>query len=316
MVKTNPSQEDTSVWRDWIFGDFHAETHDFIEHAITRAPKEIGCAFAASFLVSPMVSIIDKCMVQEISGGGGFMKAIVEASKEMVFKPKKFFGGLSFRLTAAVYFGTYAVANLSELGLDYYKIKKDDERKPIKVAASSLANVSLLAWRDSVFAREFGSGPKKPTPMRTIGLFAVRDTATMYATFSMAPAAAKYLEEEYEVERNVAELSSALTIPMTMQVITAPIHIHAMDYYNKPTASLAERMSTIKHEFNTIAFARSLRILPAFGIGSFSNNKFRELFIRQPNEELLLTRRVTRYIEGTRARSSGSVISTSPSSKP
>ena len=90
-------------------------------------------------------------------------------------------------MTFAVYFGTYAVANLSEMLLDASQVTNDDERKTYKVSAASVANVSLLMWRDAVFAREFGGGKPKPsTPLRTLGLFGVRDTATMYATFYMA----------------------------------------------------------------------------------------------------------------------------------
>ena len=212
--------------------------------------------------------------------------------------PKTFFGGLSFRLTFAVYFGTYAVANLSEMLLDASQVTNDDERKTYKVSAASVANVSLLMWRDAVFAREFGGGKPKPsTPLRTLGLFGVRDTATMYATFYMAPNAAEELIKKHGVERNTAELGCALAIPMITQIITAPVHIHAMDYYNNQKATTAQRLDAIKAEFGSVSFARSLRILPAFGIGSFSNNKFRELFIRQKDEEKLLGRRVTRFIE-------------------
>ena len=213
-------------------------------------------------------------------------------------QPKTFFGGLSFRLTFAVYFGTYAVANMAELLLDASKVEDDTERKTYKVSAASVANVSLLMWRDAVFAREFGGGKPKPsTPLRTLGLFGVRDTATMYATFYAAPNAAEELIKNHGVERNTAELGCALAIPMVTQIITAPVHIHAMDYYNNPTATGAQRMAALKNEFGSVSFARSLRILPAFGIGSFSNNKFRELFIRQTDEEKLLGRRVTRFIE-------------------
>jgi hypothetical protein len=75
-------------------------------------------------------------------------------------------------------------------------------------------------------------------------------------------------------------------------------------------------MSQIKKELGKVCFARGLRILPAFGIGSYSNNKFRELTIRQPNEELLLTRRITRKLTQLNDRLKGkatqSVQATSP----
>ena len=281
------------------FADAAYDTHQFLEGPYMRVPKELGCAFTASALVSPIVSIMDKAMVQPITGLGAFFGSMGVACKEMVYTPKKFFGGLSFRLTLIVYFGTYAVANVSEAAMDYYNIREEEKRKQIKVSAASAANISLLAWRDSVFAREFSGGaapavPKK-TPLRTISLFATRDFFTMAATFYAAPKAAKWLIKEHDVNREVAELSMALAIPVATQVLTAPLHIHAMDDYHRPVAT--DRMAQIQKEFSKIAFARGLRILPAFGIGSYSNNKFRELTIRQPNEDLLLTRKVTKLIQ-------------------
>eukprot|EP00977_Amphora_coffeiformis_P002953 scaffold568_cov160-Amphora_coffeaeformis.AAC.10 len=295
--------QEVESWRYWMFGDVSPTTHQFVENAIRRAPKEVACAAAASSLVSPLVSIIDKCIVQDISGTSQFLRAVGVATADMVKNPRVFFGGLSFRFTWFVYFGTFATANLSELGMDVYRIRRDEQRKQVKVAASGVANIGLLAWRDSVFAREFGSG-KAPasTPFRTIGLFAFRDMATMYATFYTAPQIARYIRREYGVERNTAELSCALGIPALAQILTAPLHIHAMDYYNVRSATLSERWATIRREFGTVSFARGVRILPAFGIGSFSNNKFREFFIRQANENLLLSRRVTVALETVRRR--------------
>lgn len=295
--------QNVESWRYWMFGDVSSQTHHFVEKAMERAPKEVACAFAASCLVSPIVSIIDKCIVQDISGTSQFLKAVGVATKDMFHQPKPFFGGLSFRFTWFVYFGTFATANLTELALDANRIRRDEQRKKAKVATSGVANISLLAWRDSVFAREFGSG-KAPasTPFRTIGLFAVRDMATMYATFYLAPQIAKHVRREYGIERNTAELTCALGIPALMQIVTAPLHIHAMDYYNVRSASWTQRWTTMQKEFGTVSFARSVRILPAFGIGSFSNNKFREFFIRQENEDLLLSRRVTVLLEDGRRR--------------
>jgi len=118
------------------------------------------------------------------------------------------------------------------------------------------------------------------------------------------PRAAEYLQDEYDVGRNSAELTAALGIPVVAQFLTAPLHIHAMDYYAKPVATSAERWGTIRAEFGTVAFARGFRILPAFGIGSFSNNRFREYMIRHDYDPepdpTTLTRRLTTAIIGER----------------
>ncbi|KAL7568360.1 hypothetical protein ACA910_018490 [Epithemia clementina (nom. ined.)] len=302
---------------------------------LDRAPKEIACALTASFLVSPLVSIIDKCIVQDISGAPKFFQAMRLATQEMIVTPHVFLNSLAFRFTFGVYFGTYAVANLSEAVLEaaaetrqrqqrnncgqdlqetFQKVTRStsataqqdaEERQSIKVVAASAANIALLAWRDSVFARHFNSGRGAGTttttttttgpPLRTLGLFAARDAATMYATFSLAPKAAAHLHQEHGMERNMACLSMALLLPVTMQIVTAPLHIHAMDYYQRRqqhliivgksnTVSSSQSSSpspwqVIRREFGTVAMARGLRILPAFGIGSFSNTKLREWFI-------------------------------------
>ena len=113
-MATSPApqgNDESASYRWWMFGDSSSQSHHFMETAFERAPKEIMCAAAASLLVSPMVSMIDKSIVQDVSGNQTLMGALKESSKEMIFKPRQFFGGLSFRLTAIVYFGTYAVVS-------------------------------------------------------------------------------------------------------------------------------------------------------------------------------------------------------------
>jgi hypothetical protein len=286
------------------FADSRADSHHFIESPWIRAPKEIACALAASLLVSPLVSIIDKCLVQEIAGIRPMMTSIKAGGVEMMRNPRAFVGALSFRLTVVVYFGTYAVANLSELGLDEYRVAKEEKRKQIKVSCAATANIGLLAWRDMIFAREFSGnkGPPRKAPKTMIAMFALRDFGTMTATFYGAPKAAEYLIKEQDVNKEVAELSMALLIPVISQYVTAPLHIHAMDIYARPVATAAERVRKVVEEYNKISFARALRILPAFGIGSYSNNKMRETFIRQPDLSMYWTRRMTRLVtRATRA---------------
>ena len=83
MASHSQQENKTAVWaRDWDFGDARFDTHTFVEAATKRAPKEIACAFAASFLVSPMVSIIDKSIVQAESMG--LMNAMSLQAREMI----------------------------------------------------------------------------------------------------------------------------------------------------------------------------------------------------------------------------------------
>ena len=114
--------------------------------------------------------------------------------------------------------------------------------------------------------------------------------------FGLAPKVCEWLTEEQGWDHHKAEVTSSFAIPVFAQFLTAPLHIYALDYYSNQTATTAERIVTIKKEMGKVCFARGLRILPAFGIGAYSNNKFREWFIRQPDEELLLSRQLTRRV--------------------
>ncbi len=143
----------------------------------------VQAASVASVLVSPLVSIVDKAMVKELTGFKPFVASLHEATMKMFTDPRAFITGLPFRLTCAVYLGTYTAANLSHVYSDLKGVENLQERRTMKVACATLANVSLLAWRDSVFARHFSSGPKRAVPWLTVGLFCVRDSATMAATF-------------------------------------------------------------------------------------------------------------------------------------
>eukprot|EP00808_Paulinella_micropora_P006188 g37815.t1 len=248
-----------------------------------RLFKEVGSAWTASVLVSPLVTIIDKSIVKDIEGLASLSRAMASAFTKMIFQPKAFFGGAPFLYTCGVYFGTYTAANCTEMMVDYFRVAETEKRKTTKVAFATAANVSLLAWRDAQFAKMFVDGPKKPAvPKISYGLFMVRDAATMMATFYGAPTMAKYLQVNHDWSKDTAELSMALSIPIVTQFATAPIHTYAFDKVSRPGAlGFTERLTKIFEEMPKVCFARGLRILPAFGIGSYTNNKLREYFIKR-----------------------------------
>ena len=140
----------------------------------------------------------------------------------------------------------------------------------------------------------------------------------MWSTFYVAPKACDYLVEKRGWDKHQAEITTSLSIPVIAQFLTAPIHIHALDYFNRPVATTGERFVRIKEELGKVSFARGLRILPAFGIGSYSNNKLRELFIKQTGDAEMpivteIRRRTSYIIEDTSAKNK--VLANSPQSK-
>lgn len=256
-----------------------AEGHPDWEDGPARWTKELMCAGVSALLVSPLVSIIDKAVVKDVTGFAPMVRAMKEAVRRMVLQPRIFFISPPFVMTAIVYGGTYTAANLSEAALDSAAVEKSSTRKTVKVSIATATNVGLLAWRDSKFAKMYTTGAARAAvPWRTVTGFAVRDTATMAATFYGAPAVADHLQRMYGVNRNAAELGCALAVPVAAQVVTAPLHIYSFDYYARPEG--ANRFEVIKREFSKVCFARCFRILPAFGFGSYTNTQLRRRFIR------------------------------------
>ena len=74
----------------------------------------------------------------------------------------------------------------------------------------------LSAGRSFVRTPAYPTPPPRPTPLRSLTCFAIRDMSTMYATFYLAPRAAEILKEKHGWEGNAAELSMALAIPAFM----------------------------------------------------------------------------------------------------
>mmetsp|Transcript_12914 Transcript_12914/g.16135 ORF Transcript_12914/g.16135 Transcript_12914/m.16135 type:complete len:280 (+) Transcript_12914:3-842(+) len=242
---------------------------------------EVSSAFTASVLVSPLVSIIDKAAVQEIVGIVSFGKAVNTACGKMLKSPFSFLSGTPFLTTVAVYFGTYSAANLSEFANDYAKTESKEIRKTTKVASATVANLSLLAWRDALFAKMYTTNkPAGPVPKLTTGCFWIRDGATMLATFYLAPYFADHVTSIFPtISHDTAYLTTALSVPVITQIFTAPLHIFAFDYYVRPMATYNDRYARILLELPKVCLARCGRILPAFGIGAYSNRKLRESWV-------------------------------------
>jgi hypothetical protein len=269
-----------------------------------RVAIEVGTATVAAALVSPVVAIIDKAIIKQVAGVQVFVEAIGEGLWRMATHPRLFFTSAPFVLTYGVYAGTYLAANLAEAAMDYVDERHGAERKTVKVALASTANIGLLLGRDAYMARMFrdappahgpASGassaaaappypkavPKTPfPPFRTLWKFAVRDATTMAATFYAAPLFGKWMLDRGHVETTFnAEVIASLSVPVVANVCSAPLHILALDQYNRPSAESRSRWEHMRRELRGVTFARCLRVVPAFGLGSFSNTQLRRYLL-------------------------------------
>lgn len=190
----------------------------------------------------------------------------------MFTRPLYFVQQPAFLLIWGVYGGTYIVGNCT----DAYCERDGKSSFYPKFYASSTANVTLSVLKDKAYARMFGKGDPRPLPSMSYLLFAVRDSATIFASFSLPKPASIYAQENFGWTPFFADTFFQLLTPISMQILSCPLHLLGLDLYNRSEVSTAERVSFIQREYVKTVLARMARIFPAFGIGGVINNHARK----------------------------------------
>ena len=239
-----------------------------------RLTVETMAGVTAALVVSPIVSIIDKAITTNASGVEPLIPAVKNGLKTLFFRPIYFLKQPSFLLIWGVFSGTYAVANNVEALCGRNQI---DPLYP-KFVCSATTNVTLSVAKDYAFARMFGKGPIKPMPSSSLGLFATRDSMTILASFTLPPIIARELVNNMAFTSKNADITAQLLAPVSMQILSTPLHIFGLDLYNRSSSDLkfSERLMFIKQKYLKTLMARVSRILPAFGIGGVLNKQLRK----------------------------------------
>ena len=84
------------------------------------------------------------------------------------------------------------------------------------------------------FAKMFGAGEPRPVPKKSLALFTVRDAATVATSFVFPKPVGKILKDKFpNLTDEEARAAAQLICPVTVQAFTAPIHLLALDLYNR-----------------------------------------------------------------------------------
>lgn len=222
--------------------------------------------------------MVDKAIVSNASGLEPLIPSLINSVKTLFSNPVYFFKQPSFLFIWGVYSGTYIVANSIEA------ICERTERSSFypKFVGSSFANVTLSVLKDRAFARMFGTGDPRPMPVSSMGLFATRDSMTILASFSLPGLISQRLQNEMGVGKFAADTSAQLITPVSMQILSTPLHLFGLDLYNRPGVSSAQRITFIKEKYVETTLARMSRIFPAFGIGGVVNK-----YVRKTGNQML-----------------------------
>ncbi|KAB8349806.1 hypothetical protein FH972_023819 [Carpinus fangiana] len=256
----------------------------------SRIASDAIAAGSAGILVAPIITIIDKAIIENASNKATITQSASASLKALLLRPHAFLFSRPFGLIFMLYTGTYFSANSLDTitstvtrplassrqaseGQDHYSAAHTTSGTA-KFAATSATNLSLCVYKDNQFTKLFGSGTSaRPVPGISLGLFAVRDMMTIFASFNMPAIIAPRLPLTDSMKQYVSQASAAQFLaPAAVQVVSTPLHLLGLDLYNRPGATQAERVAKVVRDWGTSCAARMCRIIPAFGVGGVVNS--------------------------------------------
>ena len=250
-----------------------------------RLGVDLMCAATAGGLVAPLITIIDKSIIENASGKRPMMASIRASLSTLLLRPHHFLVSRPFRLIFMLYAGTYLTANTLDTA------KSTIDNKPAsattsgmaKFTATSTANLSLCLYKDSQFTKMFGTVSPRPIPPVSYALFAARDCLTIFASFNLPALIAPSLPMSEAAERYMSRANVAQFLtPAGIQLISTPLHLLGLDFYNRNGGTpVADRLSKVRVDWLKSSLARMCRIVPAFGVGGVVNNGMRKKFMGQ-----------------------------------
>ena len=252
------------------------------EKAAIPAVADVSVAMAAgltaSVAVAPFLMCVDRAVVSAAAGtapGGSLARAIFGAAGEFVKNPKVAFTSPALWMVAGVYGGTYFAKNVSDV-----VIERTGTDGPIaewgKFGVVTGVNMGGSILKDAAFARLFGAAlaagaTAVAVPTASYVLFAARDCLTIGGAFVVPDAAKDCMVARFGMAPQLAGAAAQLLSPPLMQVVCTPMHLLALNMVNAPVATMAQRIAALKVSTPPALIARSLRMLPAYGIGGILN---------------------------------------------
>ncbi|KAF2489522.1 hypothetical protein BU16DRAFT_183935 [Lophium mytilinum] len=247
-----------------------------------RICADVTAASAAGFLVAPVITIIDRGIIENASGRNTLGGSLKSSFVELLFRPQRFVFSKPFALIFSLYFGTYMAANSIDSASSTMRAQSASTVTAglPKFAATSTSNLALCLYKDSRFTQMFGAANStpRPVPTATFALFALRDSLTIFASFNLPPLVAPHLSRYMgdSLQKYISSASAAQIItPAALQVVSTPLHLLGLDLYNRERAEWRERAVKVTKDWAKSCLARMGRIVPAFGIGGVVNTRVR-----------------------------------------
>ncbi|TWU72782.1 hypothetical protein ED733_003557 [Metarhizium rileyi] len=251
-----------------------------------RLAADATGAACAGVLVAPVISIIDRSIMENASGRSSLLDSIRSSVRNIILRPGPALFSRPCALIFMLYGGTYLTANMLDTATSTVTNKPAStvSSGAGKFVASSAANVGLCMYKDRSFVRMFGPVGSVPraVPLPSYALFTLRDCLTIFASFNIPPLLAPYIDSRLSAEfkKKISGQTAAQFIaPAAVQFLSTPLHLLGLDLYNRPNQTPAiswrGRIEVVRSNWLISSAARICRIVPAFGVGGVVNLKVR-----------------------------------------
>ncbi|KAK3389354.1 hypothetical protein B0H63DRAFT_390744 [Podospora didyma] len=253
-----------------------------------RLGSDLIAAAAAAIMVAPIISIIDRSIMENASGRRSLGDSLRSSLRTLALRPHKIIASKPFALIFMLYGGTYLTANALDTATSTVQNRPATlvTSGTAKFASSSAANIGLCIYKDQVFVRLFGPPGQvaRAVTMPSYALFAARDCMTIFASFNVPSLLGPILTERLgaEVQRYASGQTLAqFAAPAAVQLVSTPVHLLGLDIYNRPYSaggmpSWRDRWAAVRKNWAVSTAARICRIVPAFGVGGVVNYKVRK----------------------------------------
>ncbi|RGP73196.1 hypothetical protein FLONG3_6512 [Fusarium longipes] len=247
---------------------------------------DVTAAAISATLITPVITVIDQSMVEKVALNRPLANGMKTNSLNALKYPARFVFGRPFGYVWILYAATYAVSNSSDtLAHEFHKAAVGT----ITFVNTMVVNVPLGVLKDVRFAQIFSASPtlspkvapvaKPGVPRAATATFLMRDAITIFGSFTMAPWLSSLIPDSLSSSAHSKAIISQLTVPIFSQFFATPVHLLGLDLYSRPRGiPWVERSAQIRRDLFSATILRSLRIIPAFGVGCVANMEARSRF--------------------------------------
>lgn len=269
----------------------------------------IGCSVTA--VISPMVAIIDKSLVQRSAGTHTLVTSALSSMTSILRDPVAYAKSPTFLWMWATYAATYATCNVIKTLTEEQEHRRSTQRASFDASqntglstgaiflGTTGANTTACLMKDSAYARLFGTGAHA-VPKVSYALWIARDFTVIGSSFVLPDHVAPLVQSQLGVSESTAKTIAQVATPMAAQIVASPLHFLGLDCYNRSLTELSmarrwmERSKAVSSTFGDVLAARMLRILPGYGIAGVWNTKLRNQW-----REYLVEKEVKHILQAT-----------------